>query len=183
MAYCDVKSSAKGQRSQTTPPAIKRRYIGGMACDARAQRLLGGVVGGRNGAVFEEDEQVPPAAGDRLLQLDACCMGRGQAHERVELDVEGVGVGAQRGVGEVGAPSGDGASALEQLAQGGGEDDVAGIDGVGRIADEMGEAGRSDLLRCRRARRNAARCGLELSRSEPGLQILARSRRLLRVAF
>ena len=38
--------------------------------------------------------------------------------------------------------------------------------------------GRSDLLRCPRARRNAARCGLELSRSEPGLQILARSRGL-----
>ena len=42
---------------------------------------------------------------------------------------------------------------------------------------------RSDLLRCRRGRRNAARCGLELSRSEPGLQILARPCRFLRMAI
>jgi hypothetical protein len=65
--------------------------------DARAQRLLGG-------AVFAEDEQVPPAAGDRLLQLDPCLMGlmgRGQAQERVQLNAEAVGVSAQHGVGEL----------------------------------------------------------------------------------
>ena len=62
-----------------------------------------------------------PAAGDRRLELGARRMGRSQAQERVELGVEGVIMRAQRGVGEVGAPAGDAASAPKQLALGGRE--------------------------------------------------------------
>ena len=48
------------------------------------------------------------------------------------------------------------------------------------VCEWKGEAIYFDVLA---ERRNAARCRLELSQSEPGLQILARPRRFLRGAF
>src|ERR1700738_127533 len=67
--------------------------------DGGAQRLFGAVVGGRDGAVFEKDEEVASAALDPLLELVAGGMGGNDAQQRVELGVEGIGIGAQRGVG------------------------------------------------------------------------------------
>src|SRR5207245_11235425 len=50
------------------------------------------------------------------------------------------GVGPQGGIGEGGAAAADRAGPLEQLAQARCEDAVAVIDGVLRLANEMGEA-------------------------------------------
>lgn len=41
---------------------------------AGAQRLLGAVIGGRDGAIGEEDEQISPAALDGVLELFASGM-------------------------------------------------------------------------------------------------------------
>ena len=50
------------------------------------------------------------------------------------------GVGPQGGVGERWAAAADGAGPLQQVLQAGREGDVAGVDGVLGVADEMGEA-------------------------------------------
>ena len=65
--------------------------------DAGPQRSLGAVVGGRDGAVGEEDEQEAPTALDRLLQLVAGRMGRNDAEQRIEFGVELVTIGSQGG--------------------------------------------------------------------------------------
>ena len=108
--------------------------------DAGTQGLFGAVVGGRDGAVGEEDEQKASASLDHDLQLAPGSMAGGEAEQRIELGVKLISVGAQRGVGELLPASGDGAGALEQFAQGGREDAVAGVDGVLSLADEVGEA-------------------------------------------
>ena len=108
--------------------------------DAGPQRPLRAVIGRRDGPIGEEDEQVSPTALDDLLELAAGRMGRGDAHQAVELGVELVGIAAQCGVGELLPPFADGAGALEQFAQAGREGAVAGVDGVLGIADEVGEA-------------------------------------------
>ena len=104
------------------------------------QRLLGAVVGGLDGATDKEDEQVTPAAFDRLLELLAGRMGGDDTHQGIERAVELVGIAAQRGVGEMRPAAGDGAGALEQLAQAGREGVISGIDRILGFADEMGEA-------------------------------------------
>src|ERR1700674_3789379 len=73
-------------------------------------------------------------------------MARRDAQQSVETGVELVSIGPQRGIGELRSPSGDGAGALEQLAQAGREGGVAGLDSVLGIADEMGEADLMVLL-------------------------------------
>ena len=108
--------------------------------DAGAQRLLGAVIGGRYGAIGEEDEQKSPAALDGVLELFASGMGWRDAEQRIEAGVELVAVGAQRGVGERGAPSADRASPLQELTQAGREGCIAGVNGVLGVANEMGEA-------------------------------------------
>ena len=62
--------------------------------DAGAQRLLGAVIGGRDGAIVEEDEQISPAALDGVLELFASGMGWRDAEQRIEAGVELVAVGA-----------------------------------------------------------------------------------------
>ena len=69
--------------------------------DAGTQRLLGVVVGGFDGAIDKEDEQVTPAAFDRLLELFAGRVGGDHTHQGVERAVELVGMAAQCGVGEM----------------------------------------------------------------------------------
>src|SRR5712692_3575876 len=61
--------------------------------DAGPQRLFGAVVGGRNGAVGEEDEQVTSAALDDVLELVACGMARRDAQQSVETGVKLVSIG------------------------------------------------------------------------------------------
>jgi hypothetical protein len=63
---------------------------------------------------------------DDVLQLFAGRMDRGDVHQAVERGVELVGIAAQRGVGELRATTGNGAGALEQLAQAGREGPIAG---------------------------------------------------------
>src|SRR5260370_22172999 len=70
-------------------------------------------------------------------------MGRRDPQQGIEIGVELVSIGPQRGGGEWGSQTADPASALQQLTQAGCEGIVAGIDGVLGITDEMGEA---DLL-------------------------------------
>ena len=56
--------------------------------DAGPQRLLGAVVGRRDGAVGEEDEQRMPAGFDRRFQLFAGRVGRDDVEQRIEFGVE-----------------------------------------------------------------------------------------------
>src|SRR3954453_5819555 len=88
---------------------------------ARAQALLGAVVGGRHGPVGEEHEQVLPAGLDRALQLLAERMGRHTPQQVVKPGLELAGVAAQRRVGQIRTACPHATSALEKLLQAGSE--------------------------------------------------------------
>src|SRR4051812_25029742 len=113
---------------------------------ARAQALLGAVVGGRHGPVGEEHEQVLPAGLDRALQLLAERMGRHTPQQVVKPGLELAGVAAQRRVGQIRTACPHATGALEKLLQAGSEGGVAGLDRMLCVADQMGKA---DLMRCR----------------------------------
>src|SRR5215213_8618337 len=115
--------------------------VGDLAEDeAGPQRLFGAVVGGRDGAVGEEDEQALAEALDDALQLQARFVVRLELEELVEGSLEpGVG-GGQGGVGERRTTVADAYGALQQMLQAGGEGGVAGIHRVLDVAQQMGEA-------------------------------------------
>ena len=96
--------------------------------DAGPERLFGAVVGCRDGAVFEEDEEVVSAFPDDALQLDAVSGGGRQPEQGVDAALQLGGVSAQGGIGEPVASPAVAAGAAQQLVQGGREHAVAGID-------------------------------------------------------
>src|SRR5918997_2245673 len=108
--------------------------------DAGPQRLFGAVVGGRDGAVGETDEQVLAKALDDALQLQARFVARLELEELVEGSLEPGVVGGQGGVGERRTTVADAYGALQQMLQAGGEGGVAGIDRVLDVTQQMGEA-------------------------------------------
>lgn len=81
-----------------------------------------------------------PAGFDRRLELFAGGVGRDNEEQRIELGVEPGAVGLQGGVGEPLAAATDLAGPLQQVLQAGGKRDVAGVDSILGVADEMGEA-------------------------------------------
>ncbi len=108
--------------------------------DTGPDRLLGLVIGGRDGTVLHKDEQVLPAVLDSGLECLAFRMAGPFAQKRIEIGIELARVAAQRAVGKIRSTSPDGTSMLEKLTKQGREDGVAGIDCVLGIADQMGEA-------------------------------------------
>src|SRR3954469_23399957 len=108
--------------------------------DAGPQRLFGAVVGGRDRAVGEEDEQVLAEALDDALQLQAGLGGRLELEQLVEGPLEPGVIGGQGGVGERRTTAADAHGALQQMLHAGGEGGVASIDRVLDVAQQMGEA-------------------------------------------
>src|SRR4051812_5975256 len=108
--------------------------------DAGPQRLFGAVVGGRDGAVGEEDEQVLATALDDALQLQAGLAVRHDLEQLVKRALESGVVGGQGGIGERRTTMADAHSPLQQMLQAGGEGGIAGIDRVLDVAQQMGEA-------------------------------------------
>ena len=104
------------------------------------QRPLRAIVGRRNVAIGDEDEQMPSDLLDDALELDAGRMRRRASHESVEASLKTCGINLQGGVGETFSPSSDATGAAEQVTQFGREDAVARIDGILHITNEMGEA-------------------------------------------
>src|SRR3954447_14222888 len=75
--------------------------------DAGPQRLFGAVVGGRDCAVGEEDEQVLPEALDDALELQPRLVVRHDLEQLIQPALEPAVVGGQGGVGERGTPVAD----------------------------------------------------------------------------
>ena len=105
-----------------------------------SRRTLRAIVGRRNVAIGDEDEQMPSDLLDDALELDAGRMRRRASHESVEASLKTCGINLQGGVGETFSPSSDSTGAAEQVTQFGREDAVARIDGILHITNEMGEA-------------------------------------------
>jgi hypothetical protein len=120
---------------------LAAKAVGDFAIDrAGAQRAFGAVVGRAEIAVGDEDEEIGPDLFDDRLELAPGAVGWDQAHEAVEAPVQIGLIGFQRGVGEIVASSADGAGALQQTLHAGREHDVAGVDGILNVADEVREA-------------------------------------------
>ena len=113
--------------------------VGDLSVDgAGSQSAFGTVVGRLDFSIGDEHEEMTADLLDDFLELVAGLVGRGQAHQFVEPSIQVGLIGFQRGVGEFGAASSDGAGALEQAFQAGREHLVAFVDGVLDVADEMG---------------------------------------------
>jgi hypothetical protein len=66
-------------------------------------------------------------------------MGRNAAEQRIEFGVELVAIGSQGGVGERRTAAPDCAGSLQQRAETRSKSNIAGVDGILGVADEMGE--------------------------------------------
>ena len=123
-------------------PPRRAEAVGDLAEDnAGPERLLGAVVGGRDGAVGDEDEEVLAEALDDALELQPGLGGRDDPEEIVEPGLEAGMVDGERGVGQVGAAAADADGALLECLQAGCERVIAAVDGVLNVAQQMGEAG------------------------------------------
>ena len=133
-----VRAKAVGHFPEDHRHARKR-------ASSRPQRLLGDVVGRLDVAARHEDQQLGPRRDrDRGLEVAAVDLLGPQRQEAVEFAPQLALVGLDGGVGQARAPAADSAGPLQKALEGRREDGVAGIDGVLRIADQMGEA---DLVR------------------------------------
>lgn len=108
---------------------------------------FGAVVGCRQIAVCDEDEEVLAESFDHVHELATFGSFGCETKQFVELVVERSLVGAQSGVGQFLAPSSDGADFAKKIAQARLEDAVAGINGILYVAQQMGEADLMLLLR------------------------------------
>src|SRR6478672_758223 len=108
--------------------------------DAGSQRLFGAVVGGRDRAVGEEDEQVLAKALDDALELQPWLGVRHDLEQAIERALEPGVVGGQGGVGQGRPAAADAYGALQQMLHAGGEGSIAGIDRVLDVAQQMGKA-------------------------------------------
>src|SRR5216683_580030 len=109
--------------------------------DAGAQRLFRPVVGRRHRPVGEEDEQVLPVLLDDSEQFLALPVGRLDLEQPVELGFQLRGINGESGRGEAVTPVADGYGLLQQVLDAGRKADVASVDGVLDIAQQMSKAG------------------------------------------
>src|SRR6266851_6140633 len=108
--------------------------------DAGAQRLFRPVVGRRHRPVGEEDEQVLPVLLDDSEQFLALPVGRLDLEQPVELGFQLRGINGESGRGEAVTPVADGYGLLQQVLDAGRKADVASVDGVLDIAQQMSKA-------------------------------------------
>ena len=94
--------------------------------DGGAERLFGAVVGGRDVAVGDEDEQVLAEAFDDALEFQAGLGDGDDLEQAIEHGLETAVIGDQRRIGEVVAAAADADGALEEGDDGGRQDVVAG---------------------------------------------------------
>ena len=107
--------------------------------DAGPQSLLGAVVGRRNGAVGDENEQVLAEPLDDALQLlPRLGGGNDRQQQGVEALLEPGVIGHQGGVGQTGASPSDPYGPLQQAHDAGREAIVTGVNGVLGVAQQMG---------------------------------------------
>src|ERR1700680_3702537 len=109
--------------------------------DARSQRLLGAVVGRWDVAIGDEDKQVLAEALDDPLELLPRLSGGQDFEQRIEAGLETCVVGGQGRVSQCLAPPANPNGTLQQAFYAGRESDVARVDGVLNVAEQMGEAG------------------------------------------
>ena len=109
--------------------------------DARSQGLLGAVVGGRDVAIGDEDKQVLAEALDDPLELLPWLSGGHDFEQRIEAGLETCVVGGQGRVSQGLATPANPNGALQQAFYAGRESDVARVDGVLNVAQQMGETG------------------------------------------
>src|SRR5215469_3046284 len=108
--------------------------------DAGTQSLFGAVVGGRDGAIGDEDEQVLAEALDEALQFQPR-LGRGLALEQiVEAGLQAGMVEGQGRIGQVPTAAANPARSFQQDLEVRGEDFLAAVDRVLNIAQQMSEA-------------------------------------------
>src|ERR1700730_10169229 len=109
--------------------------------DARSQGLLGAVVGRRDVAIGDENKQVLAEALDDPLELLPRLSGGQDFEQRIEAGLETCVVGGQGRVSQCLAPPANPNGTLQQAFYAGRESDVARVDGVLNVAQQMGEAG------------------------------------------
>ena len=121
---------------------LRAEAVGDLAeDDAGAQRLFRAVVGRRHRPVGDEDEQVLPVLLDDPEQFLALPVGRLDLEQPVELGFQPCGINGEGGIGEAVAPVADGNGVLQQVLDAGRKADIASVDGVLDIAEQMGKAG------------------------------------------
>jgi len=108
--------------------------------DGGAQCLLGAVVGRRNVAIGDEDEQVLAEALDDALELLAGLGGGHDLEQRIEFALETAVIGDQRRADEAVAAAADADGPLQQGDDTGCQGVVAAVDGVLDVALEVSEA-------------------------------------------
>src|ERR1700756_1889579 len=108
--------------------------------DAGPERAFGAVVGGWNLAIGHEGEELAAPSLGLAHELDAGRGGHRHGDEAVEPSLCRGTILCERGVLEVGSPTPDRDGPAEEAAQCRSEGGFAGIDGVLRIAQHMGEA-------------------------------------------
>ena len=141
--------SSKGGLMTDRMSAIGLRPLGAEAVgdfsigDAGPQRTFGFVVGWRNGAIGHEDEKTWTKLFDRAFPFDAGWVNGAHGEDAIKLALKASFVDLESDVVPGVAPLCRLAGQTDEVAQRRGEDAVALVDHVLRVAQEMGEA---DLL-------------------------------------
>ena len=121
--------------------ALGSEAIGDLAeDDAGPECLFGAVIGGRDGAVGEEDEQVLAAALDDAKQHPARRGGRHGLEQFVEPGLETGMIDGQGRIGQAWPATADAGGPFQQGLEAGGQGVVAAVDGILDVAQQMGEA-------------------------------------------
>src|SRR5882672_292779 len=121
---------------------LRAEAIGDLAVDdAGAERLFRAVVGRRQHPVGDKDEQVLPELLDHPAQFPALQVGRLDLEQPVELRFQLCGIDGEGGRREAVAAAADGDGLLQQQLDAGRKANVASLDGVLHIAQQMGKAG------------------------------------------